>query len=43
MKAHGVEIIQVDNKPMADTVKKAVYPKYAKDLQAFIDRIQAVK
>jgi tripartite ATP-independent transporter DctP family solute receptor len=43
MKAHGVEIIQVDNRPMAETVKKAVYPKYAKELQSFIERIQAVK
>ena len=43
MKAQGVEIIQVDNKPMAEAVKKAVYPKYAKELQAFIDRVQAVK
>jgi tripartite ATP-independent transporter DctP family solute receptor len=43
MKAHGVEVTQVDNREMADTVKKAVYPKYAKELQAFIDRVQAVK
>ena len=43
MKANGVEIIQVDNKAMADVVKKAVYEKHAKPLQPFIERVQAVK
>lgn len=43
MKAAGVEIIQVDNKAMAEAVKKAVYEKHAKPLQATIERIQAVK
>jgi len=28
---------------MADAVKKAVYEKHAKPLQAFIERVQAVK
>lgn len=43
MKAAGVEIIQVDNKAMAEAVKKVVYEKHAKPLQATIERIQAVK
>jgi len=43
MKANGVEIIKLDNSAMADAVKKAVYEKHAKPLQAFIDRVQAVK
>ena len=43
MKSNGVEIIKVDNKAMADAVKKQVYEKHAKPLQAMIDRIQAVK
>jgi TRAP-type C4-dicarboxylate transport system substrate-binding protein len=43
MKANGVEIIKVDNKAMADVVKKQVYEKHAKPLQAMIERIQAVK
>lgn len=43
MKAAGVEIIQVDNKAMAEAVKKAVYEKHAKPLQAMIERVQAVK
>ena len=43
MKANGVEIIQVDNSAMADAVKKVVYEKHAKPLQAFIERVQAVK
>lgn len=43
MKANGVTIVKVDNKPMAEAVKKAVYEKHAKPLQAFIDRVQAVK
>lgn len=43
MKANGVEIIPVDNKAMAEAVKKAVYEKHAKPLQAFIERVQAVK
>jgi hypothetical protein len=32
MKANGVEITQLDNKAMADAVKKAVYEKHAKAL-----------
>ncbi len=43
MKANGVEIIPVDNKAMAEAVKKVVYEKHAKPLQAFIERVQAVK
>ena len=43
MKAAGTEIIQVDNKAMAEAVKKAVYEKHAKPLQAMIERVQAVK
>lgn len=43
MKANGVEIIPVDNTAMAAAVKKAVYEKHAKPLQAFIERVQAVK
>ena len=43
MKANGVEIVKLDNTAMADAVKKAVYEKHAKPLQAFIERIQAVK
>jgi tripartite ATP-independent transporter DctP family solute receptor len=43
MKAHGVEIIKVDNAAMADVVKKSVYDKHAKALQPMIERIQAVK
>lgn len=43
MQSHGVEIIKLDNKPMAEAVKKAVYEKHAKSLQAFIERVQAVK
>jgi len=43
MKANGVTIVKVDNKPMAEAVKKAVYEKHAKPLQAFIERVQAVK
>jgi tripartite ATP-independent transporter DctP family solute receptor len=43
MKANGVEIVPIDNKAMADVVKKAVYEKHAKPLQAFIERVQAVK
>jgi tripartite ATP-independent transporter DctP family solute receptor len=43
MKANGVEIIKLDNSAMADAVKKAVYEKHAKPLQAFIERVQAVK
>src|SRR5262245_18946702 len=43
MKANGVEIVEVDNRPMADVVKKAVYEKHAKQLQPFIEKIQAVK
>ena len=43
MKAHGVEIIKIDNTAMAAAVKKAVYEKHAKPLQAFIERVQAVK
>jgi TRAP-type C4-dicarboxylate transport system substrate-binding protein len=43
MKAHGVQIVKVDNAPMAAAVKKAVYEKHAKPLQAFIARVQAVK
>jgi tripartite ATP-independent transporter DctP family solute receptor len=43
MKKNGVEIIPVDNKAMAEVVKKVVYEKHAKPLQAFIERVQAVK
>jgi TRAP-type C4-dicarboxylate transport system substrate-binding protein len=43
MKAAGVEIVEVDNKPMAEAVKKVVYEKHAKALIPFIERIQAVK
>lgn len=43
MKANGVEIVKVDNAPMAAAVKKAIYEKHAKPLQAFIERVQAVK
>ncbi len=43
MKANGVEIIPVDNTAMAAAVKQAVYEKHAKPLQAFIERVQAVK
>ena len=43
MKANGVEIIPVDNSAMAEVVKKVVYEKHAKPLQAFIERVQAVK
>ena len=43
MKANGVEIVKLDNAAMADAVKKAVYEKHAKPLQAFIERVQAVK
>jgi tripartite ATP-independent transporter DctP family solute receptor len=43
MKANGVEIIQLDNKPLAEAVKKAVYEKHAKPLMPFIERVQAVK
>lgn len=43
MKANGVEIIKLDNTGMSAAVKKAVYEKHAKPLQAFIERIQAVK
>jgi len=43
MKANGVEIVTLDNKPMADAVKKAVYEKHAKTLIPFIERVQAVK
>ena len=43
MKAAGVEIVEVDNKPMAEAVKKVVYEKHAKPLLPFIERVQAVK
>jgi len=43
MKANGVQIVKVDNAPMAAAVKKAVYEKHAKPLQSFIERVQAVK
>lgn len=43
MQANGVEIVKLDNSAMAAAVKKAVYEKHAKSLQAFIERIQAVK
>jgi hypothetical protein len=43
MKSNGVEIVSLDNTAMADVVKKAVYEKHAKPLQAFIERVQAVK
>jgi tripartite ATP-independent transporter DctP family solute receptor len=43
MKKNGVEIISLDNKAMADAVKKAVYEKHAKSLIPFIERVQAVK
>lgn len=43
MQANGVEIVKVDNSAMAAAVKKAVYEKHAKSLQAFIERVQAVK
>jgi tripartite ATP-independent transporter DctP family solute receptor len=43
MKANGVEILKIDNTAMAEAVKKAVYEKHAKPLQAFIQRVQAVK
>lgn len=43
MQANGVEIIKLDNSAMAEAVKKAVYEKHAKSLQAFIERVQAVK
>jgi len=43
MKKNGVEITPVDNKAMAEVVKKAVYEKHAKALLPFIERVQAVK
>jgi tripartite ATP-independent transporter DctP family solute receptor len=43
MKAAGVEIIPIDNKAMAEAVRKVVYEKHAKPLQAMIERVQAVK
>jgi hypothetical protein len=43
MKAAGVEIVEVDNKPMAEVIKKVVYEKHAKPLMSFIERVQAVK
>jgi len=43
MKKNGVEIVPVDNKAMAEAVKKVVYEKHAKPLLPFIERVQAVK
>ena len=43
MKKAGVEVNEVDNKPMAEVIKKVVYEKHAKPLMPFIERVQAVK
>ena len=43
MKKAGVEVNEVDNKAMAEAVKKVVYEKHAKPLMPFIERVQAVK
>src|SRR5690348_12319306 len=43
MKKAGVEVNEVDNKPMAEIIKKVVYEKHAKALMPFIERVQAVK